>query len=455
MSEHGHIPGSEPRDKSEPIGPRYECAAASEQGEDVKPNQDRMIARPDLGLVAAIDGAGGHNDGDKAAEITASIVEATIETYINHDGTTPEVLVKHALSLADQEVKQYNLKVDSNSMAAAAVALRYEKDGAEYAAVASIGDARVYILSADGTLRCVTVDNVDDDTPAEDIAQKKIGQDYNDEITSDKSEEERKFLGNRRFVSHMAGSDGHNPRVTTVALMPGDIIITTSDGIHDVLTKSQMQQIGSDYRGTPQAIVHGIVGAAREQAVNPANVRRKTDDRTVVALAPAVRGGAGKLTRRNDIITEVPVFTTETQAPTPEKYPGIHETKLEKNGTVEIPVARLEGSIKIVLLDGISVPEQSFEVQPVSDEDGERLIILQSGHEPMEYAMGKGYAEIPTGSSIVLGRSEAGIYNDKFSNITDDRVSLRHVGIVLEDGRVVISDINTTNPHIKVTYTLN
>lgn len=461
MTESGYIPGSDFRDKRDPSMPKYEAGSATVKGEPTENhpkevNEDRAITRPDIGLVAAIDGAGGHADGDKAAGIAADILERTIETYLHHEGTTPEILVKHALTVADEEVNKYNQREGSNSMAAAALALCYEKDGQRYAAVASVGDARVYVLSVDGKLRCVTTDNVDDATEYEVVTQMKRDQDRNDEFTKKETDEEKSYFGYRHVVQYAVGNAGGNPRVITVALMPGDTIITTTDGIHDVLTKTQLEQVAAGHnrgRNKAQSIAEAILARTKTEAVNAGNKRKKNDDRTVVILAPTYQqADRPEPTTANPIITEVPSFDTETRALHPEKGAGKYEVRLDRNGNESIPAVRLKGPVEIRLKYTSDDPALCFEVHYRKDDH--KIIILQNGHKPIEYATGKGVEERDEGVAIAIGRQLSILFPEKFSAINDPNVSRNHVGILYEDGDIIISDLNTTNHSTLLTYEL-
>lgn len=137
----------------------YGCVGRTDPGRVRKNNEDAFVATrvqdtPWL-LLAAIDGVGGYEGGEVAADITAR----TLQSYVAaHTGDTPLDLLKRAFFEANNAIRaEQALRPHLESMACVASAALVDLER-KYAHVVHIGDSRIYLYGSDG-LRKITHDH--------------------------------------------------------------------------------------------------------------------------------------------------------------------------------------------------------------------------------------------------------------------------------------------------------
>lgn len=127
------------------------CTAATHPGAVRKRNEDSLVSRPDLGLWAVADGAGGHGAGDVASQSIAEALES-----IPPGLSAAEILAQVRLRLAGvHSALQARMEGQGGISASTVVVLLLR--GGHYAALWA-GDSRIYLLR-DGVLSRVTHDH--------------------------------------------------------------------------------------------------------------------------------------------------------------------------------------------------------------------------------------------------------------------------------------------------------
>ncbi len=129
------------------------CSAATHPGAVRPRNEDQVVSRPDLGLWAVADGAGGHGAGDVASAAIAAALEA-----IPPGLTAAEMLAQVRLRLAavHAELRVRALERGPGGIIASTVVVVLLRGG--YFAALWAGDSRLYLLR-DGSFRRVTRDH--------------------------------------------------------------------------------------------------------------------------------------------------------------------------------------------------------------------------------------------------------------------------------------------------------
>jgi protein phosphatase/serine/threonine-protein phosphatase Stp1 len=130
---------------------RWRSCAATHPGAVRTTNQDRFVNRPDLGLWAVADGAGGHLDGGRAAGLIAAALNAV----------APGLGAGEVLSDARRRVLEAHAELVAEAadgpglVASTVVVLLIRSD---HFACLWAGDSRAYLMRA-GTLHRVTRDH--------------------------------------------------------------------------------------------------------------------------------------------------------------------------------------------------------------------------------------------------------------------------------------------------------
>lgn len=201
---------------------RFLCWATTHVGTVRSHNEDALVNRPDLGLWAVADGAGGHARGDVASRMIVEALEA-IPPELN----AGEMLV---------EVRQRMTEVDA--------ALRQSQDGEMHEVSASTvvvliargdhfaclwaGDSRAYLLR-DGEMTQITRDH-------------SLVQEMVDAGAISADEAERHPSAN--VITRAVGSDGElDLDKVTSRLEVGDRFLLCSDGLCKTVPEAEMAEL--------------------------------------------------------------------------------------------------------------------------------------------------------------------------------------------------------------------
>jgi len=197
-------------------------------------NQDRILIEPALGLYALFDGMGGHQNGGLAAELAS----AALRYFLDASGDPLDVSwpfgynfalsadanrLVTAIRLANRQIWQRSsqeLECADMGTTVAAVLV----NGAQ-AAIGNVGDSRVYRLRG-GELVQIT----EDDTMVGSMADRGL-------LTA----EEARQHPMRNVLTQAAGSqESIDVHVHEEALVAGDVLLLSSDGLHGVLDREVM-----------------------------------------------------------------------------------------------------------------------------------------------------------------------------------------------------------------------
>ena len=186
-------------------------------------NQDRFLVEEFSNgcvLLAVADGAGGETKGERAAEIAK-------ESLVNFDRDSEAIEAQFVtlMQAADQEIvemveEEPDLKGMGSTMTAAFV-----REGV--VSWAHVGDSRLYLFRG-GELTQIT----EDDTMAGFLLEEG-------EITK---EEARSHPG-RNFLFEFIGCGQFEPESGNFALQEHDLLLLTTDGLHDKITEEAIVSI--------------------------------------------------------------------------------------------------------------------------------------------------------------------------------------------------------------------
>lgn len=232
--------GADHRLRVDPLEARFVIRACgvSDAGRVRKSNEDRFISDLDLRLFAVADGMGGHKAGEVAAQLAIDAISGFVSrSETDNDVTWPYGIddslsfdgnrLRTAICLANRRVFRAAESTDDyGGMGTTIVGLILS--GAQ-AAIGSVGDSRVYRLSAGRLLQVTTDDSwaatilaQDPTLKPEDIAHHPM----RNVLTN--------VLGGRSTV---------DVRVTEHTLKDGDMLLLCSDGLHNVMDLAALQGI--------------------------------------------------------------------------------------------------------------------------------------------------------------------------------------------------------------------
>lgn len=247
---------------------RYGVSAYSIGEEDRTPSVFAMIA----------DGIGGHRAGETAAEMAVNLISQSVAESMASD---PPAVLAEAVSNASQAIFEESASDPSKKgMGATCIAAWVIGDRLFTVAV---GDSRLYLIRSGSILRL----NIDHTWIQEAIE--------NGALTPDQAKGHpnahviRRYLGSPqpvvpdfRIRLNPTESDGDAQANQGLRLLPDDVLLLCSDGLHDLVDDQEILQVISNQK----------MEKALETLVNMANERGGHDNITIVALQVPKTGAA-------------------------------------------------------------------------------------------------------------------------------------------------------------------
>ncbi|MBA4373498.1 MAG: hypothetical protein C0402_11635 [Thermodesulfovibrio sp.] len=222
-------------------------------------NEDRLLIDEKLGIFLLADGLGGHNAGEIASELAVNEAYAFLLKEIPGAGDGPSVLdvMEEALCCAHRSIKIMAASdPELHGMGTTLVEL-YIRGRQAY--LCHAGDSRVYLFR--DMLERITRDHTVGDAYVE------SGQMENDKVPP------RLW----HVLTQSVGTNSHPvPDKKQIELAEGDILLVCSDGLTDMLTDEEIQQVISSHR-------HAL-GTMVETLANNANSRGGKDNISVIAI---------------------------------------------------------------------------------------------------------------------------------------------------------------------------
>ena len=234
---------------------RYRSWATTHPGAKRKYNEDTLVNRPDLGLWAVADGAGGH----QAGEVASGMIREALES-IPTELSASELLAEVRIRITDTHAKLRDIARErgEGAMIASTVVAVLARN--EHFACLWAGDSRAYVLR-DGVLRQVTRDH-------------SLVQDLVDSGTITEAEAENHPRAN--VITRAVGADMDDFALDKITerLQPGDRLLLCSDGLCKTLSHEAMAGFLGGDPGVPPSAT--LISAALAQ--------NATDNITAIAI---------------------------------------------------------------------------------------------------------------------------------------------------------------------------
>jgi serine/threonine protein phosphatase PrpC len=264
-------------------------------------NEDAVLIDTVLDLVAVFDGVGGYEGGEVASRIAA---HAALSIWRNRAPTAQNLaslraLMRDSLLEADRQVRDaVDRQPELMGMATTAiVAKMWETPDHRHIVIhGHVGDSRLYILRARGTLERVTIDDGVLSTHVEVglISEEEALKIDQAEQWQDLDDRQKRYFYQRGLITQAIGGRGEpDVHVGERELYPGDRVLVCSDGIHDNLTEAEIGQLlrkGGHNDGDM------LVRAARKRSQRglEATMRSKPDDMSAIVIDVAAIPAAPK-----------------------------------------------------------------------------------------------------------------------------------------------------------------
>jgi len=198
-------------------------------------NEDNLLVMklPDGHLLAVADGLGGHKAGEVASSMAVDTLKGVFgeEYQKNMDGTEVKALLKKAYSSAHKRIKE-NATGEREGMSTTLVSA-FVRDGT--AIIANTGDSRAYLIRG-GKIAARTKDHS--------LVQELLDE---GEITA----EEAKRHPMRNIITKALGID-FGVDLYEWELKPGDVLLLSSDGLHDYVDEEKIVEVASEGRNAEE-----------------------------------------------------------------------------------------------------------------------------------------------------------------------------------------------------------
>jgi protein phosphatase len=232
------------------------CAAASDPGLIRVHNEDRYCTDVQSGLLLVVDGVGGQNAGEVAAEIICSGIEAFIrDTRLDERKTSPFGVeprlttdgnrLRSAILMANRQLSE-RLAADQ-TLAGMAATMAAVLVGPTHAAVANVGDCRTYLLR-DELLEQMTIDH---SWVAEQVRAGTLD-----------PEQARSHPMRNLVTRAVSGEEALDIDIVEFQIQPGDLFLVCSDGLCGMLTDEEIQEVIVAWRPDVQTVCNQLVSAA-------------------------------------------------------------------------------------------------------------------------------------------------------------------------------------------------
>ncbi len=219
--------------------------SVTHQGFVREQNQDRFLVKEYADgtiLLAVADGAGGEAEGERAAEIAKESLRCFDPSSTDIRGQLVD-----AMRAADKIIVELVERNPEFKGMGSTMTVAFIQEGVVY--WAHVGDSRLYLLHGD-ELSQVT----EDDTMAGFLLSEG-------EIDS----EEARVHPGRNFLFECIGCGHFDAKTGTFSVQASDLILLTTDGLHDKLTEEEMLAVlksGSELKDKLEVLVSAALEAS-------------------------------------------------------------------------------------------------------------------------------------------------------------------------------------------------
>jgi len=214
--------------------PRIQSWAATHPGAKRSYNEDTFVNRPDIGLWAVADGAGGHQGGEIASGMLRDALEAVPASL-----SASELLsqVRLCVGSTHESLREIARQKGAASLVASTIVVLMVRN--DHYACLWAGDSRSYLLR-DGTLRQITHDH-------------SLVQELLDANVIGPEEAENHPRGN--VITRAVGADVDEFALDKLSAraMPGDRFLLCSDGLYRSLPERRITCLLAANAGVPPA----------------------------------------------------------------------------------------------------------------------------------------------------------------------------------------------------------
>lgn len=235
-------------------------------------------------IFGVFDGMGGVAYGRESSSFCLSAVESQLDSI---NPTTPLQDIGDRLRTISEDVNDEFLNKKSEIHLGGSTGvfgmIIPDKSGGHMAIISNIGDSRAYVFRNGELIRITT----DDSQIRFDYPEKFTEmQNHIDEASriEELTDEEVKAFKTRNVITGCFGNPSVRPEIVTFPLEKGDILLVTTDGVHDNLTATEIKNIlNLQKRNGSLDISKSIVNSSIRRS-QEGSYRSKADDMTALVI---------------------------------------------------------------------------------------------------------------------------------------------------------------------------
>lgn len=256
-------------------------------------NEDAIFVDTRDNFACVLDGAGGLKDARKASQTAKALISnqfRLLPTPKFQEELPTDDEIRAVYSPLNQLLQNASLMIENltNQGGTTATLVRFIKTESAfvYAFIANVGDSRAYHYSpSTQTLNLITRDQnliLAYETPEDYQAiSARLDEVSTAEELAKLSVPDKEYFDSRQTVTSLLGYEPLRPANYHLSLNSGDLIVITSDGIHDNLTGSEIQSI---VNLRPRRLASSLVSEALKRSQDIDHLRAKPDDMSAVVV---------------------------------------------------------------------------------------------------------------------------------------------------------------------------
>ena len=293
--------------------PKYPERGARAKNEDAV-GFDEMV-----GIAMIFDGVGGAADGDKASQTAKSFLSEYLRGVTDDDPEIVKAKMREGLIGASNRVRDV---VPKGGTTATVIKFIKTQTGEIHAIIGHVGDSRAYLIRDRG-LSQITKDDSElaashlSSEQKRRIQEKLDNVEYYREFTT---EEEFRFWDQRNRITQYLGVNVE-PNIYDIPLQRGNLILLTTDGVHDNLTRKELQRLAARHSSSERYLVDQIVRLSGWRATGgekDLDVRLSHQPflrRLKEKVTWRLRGKPRHFRAKRDDITAVAIFVGDERVP--------------------------------------------------------------------------------------------------------------------------------------------
>lgn len=211
-------------------------------------NEDALLIDEKNAIFLLADGMGGHNAGEVASDIAVKEAYAFILQEIEQAGDARAVLniMEEAVYRAHRAIKARAETDEALYGMGTTLVELYMRSGNAF--ICHVGDSRAYLFR--NTLRRITRDHT-------------VGDSYIEQGSPESEKVPRRMW---HALTQAVGTRASPvPDIKSIELLSGDIFLLCSDGLTDMLSDDDIQDIVAGHKGEMNSVVEALVSCANNK----------------------------------------------------------------------------------------------------------------------------------------------------------------------------------------------